>query len=145
MFIAVERMTPPKLHNDQERCFILSALASSPFFLQIAERVRDAYRVAWGLPWAKSVMSRAPNSSLAFTPLVSAADRNNVSPPDMRWERRSISYNINAENESMHLEGFCDRCRNRWLHLFLGDVEVCLAGSLPRIKICMDIYFEVSI
>ncbi|CAM9243711.1 unnamed protein product [Ectocarpus sp. 4 AP-2014] len=36
---------------------------------EVAERVRDPYRVAWGLPWAKAVMASAPNTLLAFTPL----------------------------------------------------------------------------
>eukprot|EP00903_Cladosiphon_okamuranus_P007797 g7546.t1 len=36
---------------------------------ELAERVRDPYRVAWGLPWAKAVMARASNAFLAFTPL----------------------------------------------------------------------------
>ncbi|CAM9252372.1 unnamed protein product [Ectocarpus sp. 12 AP-2014] len=36
---------------------------------EVAERVRDPYRVAWGLPWAKAVMASAPNTLLSFTPL----------------------------------------------------------------------------
>ena len=39
----------------------------------MAERIRDPYRVAWGLPWAAATMASAPNASLAFTPLVSNA------------------------------------------------------------------------
>ncbi|CAM9540792.1 unnamed protein product [Scytosiphon promiscuus] len=35
---------------------------------EVAERVRDPYRVAWGLPWARAVMSSAPNALLAYTP-----------------------------------------------------------------------------
>lgn len=41
---------------------------------QVAERVRDPYRVAWGLPWAKVVMASAPNAFLAFSPLVSESE-----------------------------------------------------------------------
>ncbi len=40
-------------------------------YMQVAERVRDPYRVAWGLPWANAVMGSAPNALLACTPLVS--------------------------------------------------------------------------
>ncbi|CAM9100725.1 unnamed protein product, partial [Hapterophycus canaliculatus] len=36
---------------------------------EVAERARDPYRVAWGLPWAKTVMSRASNALMAYTPL----------------------------------------------------------------------------
>lgn len=39
--------------------------------IQVAERVRDAYRVAWGMPWMRTVIAATPNSMMAFTPLVS--------------------------------------------------------------------------
>lgn len=49
---------------------LVSCFIGLPSLFQVAERVRDPYRVAWGLPWAKAVMASAPNAFLAFTPLV---------------------------------------------------------------------------
>lgn len=52
---------------------------------QVAERVRDPYRVAWGLPWAATTMASAPNASMAFTPLVS-----NVITPSVRSVQHTV-------------------------------------------------------
>ncbi|CAM9456334.1 unnamed protein product, partial [Discosporangium mesarthrocarpum] len=36
---------------------------------EVEERLRDVYRVAWGVPWVRNTMANNPNAMMAFTPL----------------------------------------------------------------------------
>lgn len=63
--------------------------------LQVAERVRDAYRIAWGMPWVKTVMAATPNAMLAFTPLVSCPCADGVMLP--------LSYSLTRDASGMRI------------------------------------------